>query len=391
MKIHSTLRFFFNHSIWIAILISVFSMVTGCVPAPARSSSDSTILGEVESPFRRPGSILFAGGPYHSSINIYQVNPDGSELVCLSCVGYYFVEFQDPVWSPDGSAIAYSITSRWGNGIQVRLDEYQFTYIYSDNDQYRNPVWSPDGKQIAFDYSQYIGPAGTSEIFPRYSPHYACIAPYRGVQIEMGDAHCLSLEAWGLLDPDWSPDGQQLVFTCNDYVHGIKQNDICIMVMNTLNSTNLTQTPDVFEYSPKWSPDGNKIAYQRDGDIWVMNADGSGQTNLTEGSLGYNISPAWSPDGSQIVFVTSRTSSEDQCGYGYDCTELYIMNADGSNPHNITNNPRFYASDPDWGPRRPRLNTQAWVIGGVVVAALAVGSVLWVIVRKSRRADLRQS
>ncbi len=37
--------------------------------------------------------------------------------------------------------------------------------------------------------------------------------------------------------------------------------------------------------APAWSPDGRKIAFGRDGEIYVMNADGSGQRNLTRSPL----------------------------------------------------------------------------------------------------------
>jgi Tol biopolymer transport system component len=66
----------------------------------------------------------------------------------------------------------------------------------------------------------------------------------------------------------------------------------------------LTATPGVDEFTPAWSADGRRLAYQRDGAIWVMNADGSGQTQLTPGSAGGEFAnePAWSPDGHQIAF-----------------------------------------------------------------------------------------
>jgi len=69
---------------------------------------------------------------------------------------------------------------------------------------------------------------------------------------------------------------------------------------------NLTNYPTHYE-SPKWSPDGTKIAFvsNRDGnmDIYVMNEDGSGVTNLSN-DPDYNHSMAWSPDGTKIAFVT---------------------------------------------------------------------------------------
>jgi hypothetical protein len=56
--------------------------------------------------------------------------------------------------------------------------------------------------------------------------------------------------------------------------------------------------------NPAWSPDGTKIAFMRDGDIWVMNADGSGLVQLTTDPV-YEDDPAWSPDGTKIAFMRS--------------------------------------------------------------------------------------
>jgi TolB protein len=85
------------------------------------------------------------------------------------------------------------------------------------------------------------------------------------------------------------------------------------------------------DYSPAWSPDGQRIAFvsTRDGnaEIYVMNTDGSGQTRLTNNTAG-DLAPAWTRDGSQIGFVTNRDGND----------EIYLMNVDGSNQTNLTNN-----------------------------------------------------
>jgi hypothetical protein len=73
-----------------------------------------------------------------------------------------------------------------------------------------------------------------------------------------------------------------------------------------------------------------KIAFasNRDGntEIYVMNADGSNQVNLTN-NAGNDFNPAFSPDGSKIAFASDRDGNQ----------EIYVMNADGSNQVNLTN------------------------------------------------------
>jgi TolB protein len=85
-----------------------------------------------------------------------------------------------------------------------------------------------------------------------------------------------------------------------------------------------------------------KIAFvtDRDGndEIYVMNADGSNPTNLTNNPA-FDADPDWSPDGTKIAFSTHRDGNY----------EIYVMNADGSSPVNRTNNA---ATDvhPAWSP-----------------------------------------
>lgn len=110
---------------------------------------------------------------------------------------------------------------------------------------------------------------------------------------------------------------------------------------------NLTNHP-ASDASPEWSPDGTKILFasNRDGqsELYVMNADGSGQTRLTYGGGVYGENHRWSPDGSRILFVSAHEGNH----------EIYVMNADGSNLHNLTNDP-LYDSEPAWSPDGSRI------------------------------------
>ena len=87
-----------------------------------------------------------------------------------------------------------------------------------------------------------------------------------------------------------------------------------------------------------------KIAFssERDGnsEIYVMNADGSNPTRLTFSDMADSF-PYWSPDGSKILFQSSETEDSP--------AQLYVMNADGSDVKQITSD-QYGHSSPSWSP-----------------------------------------
>jgi TolB protein len=73
-------------------------------------------------------------------------------------------------------------------------------------------------------------------------------------------------------------------------------------------------------------------------EIYVMNSDGSNIVQLTNNSF-FDSEPVWSPDRSQIAFTSERDG----------VIELYVMNADGSDERVVTSEGGFVAS-PSWSP-----------------------------------------
>ena len=99
--------------------------------------------------------------------------------------------------------------------------------------------------------------------------------------------------------------------------------------------------------APAWSRDGRTIVFvswrDGNGEVYAMNADASEPRNLTQHPA-KDARPAWSPDGRRIAFVSRRDGN----------SEVYVMNADGSGKRNLTRN---RASDdyPTWSPDGRRL------------------------------------
>jgi len=168
------------------------------------------------------------------------------------------------------------------------------------------PRWSPDGSRIVF-YSR----------FPAQDPSISLInADGTGlVQLLRTAYEGGPLDSFGS-GADWSPDGSKIVFPGRlDGAEGL-------YVMN-IDGTGLVKItsggnkPDwglnnliLFEHSPV---DENR-------ELWTVAPDGSGLTRLTN-SESDEVGGRWSPDGTQIIFTY--------------LTNIYVSNADGSNPQQI--------------------------------------------------------
>ena len=102
-----------------------------------------------------------------------------------------------------------------------------------------------------------------------------------------------------------------------------------------------------FEYQPNWSSDGTKLLLRVDdesgesGGVWSVNADGSDPIDLTRRAGVVGGTPDWSPDATMIAFV-AMAPGEKRFG-------IYVMKADGSAPARLTSR-RYEAQYPDWSP-----------------------------------------
>ena len=78
-------------------------------------------------------------------------------------------------------------------------------------------------------------------------------------------------------------------------------------------------------------------------EIYVMDADGENQQNITNDPKD-DRSPSWTPDGERIAFTSRRMET----------TKIFLMDPDGDNQRRLTNN-RHDDSSPSWSPDGKRI------------------------------------
>ena len=136
----------------------------------------------------------------------------------------------------------------------------------------------------------------------------------------------------------------KIVFSSNRTDNG--NYDIFVIDVDGDNIVNLTNTPDVNESGPLWSPDGTKILYlsgeEYDQEIYVMNRNGSNKINVSNNSSSDNNSPVWSPDSSKVGFRSDRIAS--------GVYDLYVVDANGTGMVNLTNSTNRDEWSLDWSP-----------------------------------------
>ena len=157
-------------------------------------------------------------------------------------------------------------------------------------------------------------------------------------------------------EPQWSPDGAQIVFTFGSNNRGVTH-----VAASDGSSVRRISDRDYSKvaFSPDISPDGSRIVYAttrhnvkgnrygRNFEIETSRLDGSDRRRLTENGE-QDVSPAWSPDGRRIVFfrdVTGRVRDDSDRG-------IYTVAPHGSDerlllPFHLRDRP---VSGPVWSP-----------------------------------------
>lgn len=105
-------------------------------------------------------------------------------------------------------------------------------------------------------------------------------------------------------------------------------------------------------------------------DVYTMDADGSNLVNLTPDTASFDAVSTFSPDATKIAFTSTRDCPNPK-DLGIPCADVFVMNADGTNPVKLTTTQAdVFNGYPDWSPKGDKIafisnvtgNNEVWVM-----------------------------
>lgn len=223
------------------------------------------------------------------------------------------------------------------------LDTRELTFLVEDAIE---PVWSPDGTKIAYRRQIPEQDGGISSGLWLFDLVAATTHEIYSVEQNAGRY---------VTQYSWSPDSRAIVT-----LDIIAQSSVKLVVVPISNATPPTTIiPETTEdlFSPQWSPDGSQIAFvttqskqptsQKIANIWVTTPDGSQIRQLTQNIFVTGGQPTWSSDGQWLAFAGAALFDSNE-----PTTEIWLVKADGSHIKRLTaeSNNKLNVLMPIWSP-----------------------------------------
>jgi dipeptidyl aminopeptidase/acylaminoacyl peptidase len=236
--------------------------------------------------------------------------------------------YSSPVWSPDGKSIAYVATEDGGPEVRIfDLASRRSASIGRVPTGAQNLAWSPDGKMLAFE--SFVKESG-----PRAAP-----LPPKPEGAQWADG----VKVYDKIN--YRADGEGLVDS------GFAQ--IFVLPVDGGTPRQLTYAQRNHDGRLGWTPDGKALLFSANAEAdWEYNPQNSDLYSLDVASgaitrlttrKGPDDSPVMSPNGKLIAYT-----GYDDKELSYQVTDLYVANADGSNPRLLTAGFDRDVSSPQW-------------------------------------------
>ncbi len=226
-----------------------------------------------------------------------------------------------PAFSPDGKTLAFMRSSS-----------------SATTDLFLLPLTGGEPQQLSFDRTSIYGLAWTANgreiVFA--SRRGSSIFNLWRVPITGGTPEILPTIGQNVVSPAISRQGNRLTYT-----QTVDDLNIWRLALDATGKSGIATSlisSTLADNGPDYSPDGQKIIFasNRSGDfgLWVCDRNGANPMPLIESGPYLTGTPRWSPDGHWIAF-DSRSSDSDQKGNA----DIYVISADGGQPRRLTEDP----------------------------------------------------